>query len=45
VRVFFLGYETPKKAWHLELPSIREVFVGEVGMDTPSSGESSKLSE
>jgi hypothetical protein len=45
VRVFFLGYETPKDARRLKLPPIGRFSVCKVGTDAPSSGQSSKLPE
>ena len=45
VRVFFLGYEKQKDARHLKLASIGRVSACKAGTDTPSSGQSTKLSE
>src|SRR5829696_7809121 len=44
-RACFLGYETSKDARRLKLSSKRRVSVCKSGADTPSSGQSSKLSE
>ena len=45
VRVFFSGYETPKDARRLKLPSIGRISLCKADTDTPPSGESSKLPE